>query len=186
MIVLSYSNFKLSSFIFQNWRTVFIFAGFPKFVCNNGRYVPVNQRCDGVDHCGDGSDEISCLNCTNGSFHCVAAAQCVSARSICDGKLDCSDGADEQLDACASLSKPQTCARSEFRCANGHCVPSSWRCDHSPDCEDRSDEENCGELHFYFCWIYTALLFLLYILIVKSIPPLIKMLEFIIFYIEFL
>jgi len=109
--------------------------------------VPVNQRCDGVDHCGDGSDEISCLNCTSGSFHCVASAHCVSARSICDGKLDCSDGADEQLDACASLSKPQTCTRSQFRCANGHCVPNSWRCDHSPDCEDRSDEENCGEDH---------------------------------------
>ncbi|XP_067250641.1 very low-density lipoprotein receptor-like [Chanodichthys erythropterus] len=122
--------------------------GFPKdsteqFVCNNGRRVPLNQRCDGVDHCVDGSDEISCLNCTSGSFHCVAAARCVSARNICDGKLDCSDGADEHLDTCTLLSKAQTCARSEFRCANGHCVPNSWRCDHSFDCEDHSDEENC-------------------------------------------
>ncbi|XP_067270309.1 low-density lipoprotein receptor-related protein 8-like isoform X2 [Pseudorasbora parva] len=124
--------------------------GFPKcstglFVCNNGGCVPQNQRCDGVNHCGDGSDEISCSSCTNGSFHCVAAARCVSARSICDGKLDCSDGADEQLDRCALLSKTQTCTRSEFRCANGQCVPSSWRCDHSTDCVDRSDEENCDQ-----------------------------------------
>lgn len=66
--------------------------------------MPLNLRCDGVDDCGDSSDEISCLNCTGGSFHCVAAARCVSSRSICDGKPDCSDGADEQLDTCA-----QTC-----------------------------------------------------------------------------
>uniref|UniRef100_A0A671PWG2 Uncharacterized protein n=1 Tax=Sinocyclocheilus anshuiensis TaxID=1608454 RepID=A0A671PWG2_9TELE len=120
------------------------FAGFPKcgteqFVCNNGRCVPLNLRCDGVDECGDSSDEISCLNCTSGSFHCVAAARCVPSRSVCDGRPDCSDGADEQLNTCAP-----TCARSQFRCTNGRCVPNSGRCDNIKDCEDGSDEENCG------------------------------------------
>ncbi|XP_051964889.1 low-density lipoprotein receptor-related protein 8-like isoform X2 [Xyrauchen texanus] len=124
--------------------------GFPtcsreRFSCNNSRCVPLNLRCDGVDDCGDSSDEVSCLNCTTGSFHCVATARCVPGHRICDGKADCSDGADEQLNACISLHKPQACSRSEFRCSNGHCVTSSWRCDHSNDCEDGSDEENCDQ-----------------------------------------
>uniref|UniRef100_A0A673HRK1 Very low-density lipoprotein receptor-like n=2 Tax=Sinocyclocheilus rhinocerous TaxID=307959 RepID=A0A673HRK1_9TELE len=119
--------------------------GFPecsieKFMCNNRRCVPLNLRCDGVEDCGDSSDEISCLNCTGGSFHCVAAARCVSSRSVCDGKPDCSDGADEQLDTCA-----QTCTRSQFRCTNGRCVPNSGRCDNIKDCEDGSDEDNCDD-----------------------------------------
>ncbi|XP_043103911.1 low-density lipoprotein receptor-related protein 8-like isoform X2 [Puntigrus tetrazona] len=119
--------------------------GFPRcsteqFVCNNGRCVPLSLHCDSVDDCGDSSDEISCLNCTGGSFHCVAAARCVSSHSVCDGKPDCSDGADELLDSCS-----QACTRSQFRCTNGRCVPNSGRCDNIKDCEDGSDEENCDD-----------------------------------------
>ncbi|KAI2661858.1 Very low-density lipoprotein receptor [Labeo rohita] len=108
--------------------------GFPKcsteqFVCNNGRCVPLNLRCDGVDDCGDSSDEISCLNCTSGSFHCVAAARCVPSPSVCDGKPDCFDGADEQLDTCA-----QSCTRSQFKCTNGRygneCEINNGGCSH--------------------------------------------------------
>ncbi|XP_056319930.1 low-density lipoprotein receptor-related protein 8-like isoform X1 [Danio aesculapii] len=122
--------------------------GFPKcsvgqFMCANSRYVSLSVRCDAVNDCGDGSDESSCWNCTNGSFHCVASESCVSSSSVCDGRLDCADGADEQLDICTSVSKAQACARSEFTCTNGQCVPNSWRCDHSSDCKDGSDEEDC-------------------------------------------
>lgn len=122
--------------------------GFPKcsvgqFVCANSRCVSLSARCDAVDDCEDGSDETSCWNCTNGSFHCVASESCVSSSSVCDGRPDCADGADEQLDMCTSFSNAQACARSEFTCTNGQCVPNSWRCDHSSDCKDGSDEENC-------------------------------------------
>uniref|UniRef100_A0A8C1U788 LDL receptor related protein 8 n=1 Tax=Cyprinus carpio TaxID=7962 RepID=A0A8C1U788_CYPCA len=33
-----------------------------------------------------------------------------------------------------------TCAPSEFLCANGQCVPGRWRCDGEPECPDGSDE----------------------------------------------
>uniref|UniRef100_A0A673MSU7 LDL receptor related protein 8 n=1 Tax=Sinocyclocheilus rhinocerous TaxID=307959 RepID=A0A673MSU7_9TELE len=33
-----------------------------------------------------------------------------------------------------------TCAPSEFACANGQCVPGRWRCDGEPECPDGSDE----------------------------------------------
>ncbi|XP_065104474.1 low-density lipoprotein receptor-related protein 8-like isoform X2 [Paramisgurnus dabryanus] len=114
-----------------------------EFPCNNHRCISLNLLCDGVDHCGDGSDEISCFNCNTGSNHCVVAAPCIHNRSICDGKPDCPNGADEQLDKCTGLHKTKVCSKSDFTCANGECVPISWRCDNSNDCKDGSDELGC-------------------------------------------
>ncbi|XP_016357422.1 low-density lipoprotein receptor-like [Sinocyclocheilus anshuiensis] len=106
--------------------TCFPKCGTEQFVCNNGRCVPLNLRCDGVDECGDSSDEISCLNCTSGSFHCVAAARCVPSRSVwrCDNIKDCEDGSDEE-----------NCDDNECDIDNGGCshlcidLPLGFMCD---------------------------------------------------------
>ncbi|RXN37773.1 low-density lipo receptor-related 8-like protein [Labeo rohita] len=43
-------------------------------------------------------------------------------------------------DAYNKTTVKNTCAPSEFACANGQCVPGRWRCDGEPECPDGSDE----------------------------------------------
>lgn len=119
-----------------------------EFACRIQRCVSLQFRCNGVDDCGDGSDEASCQDCAADSFFCEGTSSCVPRAKLCDGLFDCPDGQDEGAAVCPSAQPltPHTCSISEFRCGDGQCVPHSWRCDHSPDCADGSDEDNCGEI----------------------------------------
>ncbi|XP_034404958.1 sortilin-related receptor [Cyclopterus lumpus] len=71
-----------------------------QFLCRRPpRCIPDWQRCDGQNHCRDGSDEAQCptrgpLSCGNGS-RCADGEACVPDGERCDGFLDCSDHSDE-------------------------------------------------------------------------------------------
>lgn len=64
------------------------------FYCANTKCIHLRQTCDGVDHCGDLSDEMCCKKCRGGAFRCNSGV-CIPSSKVRDGVRDCLDGADE-------------------------------------------------------------------------------------------
>ncbi|XP_054258083.1 modular serine protease-like [Macrosteles quadrilineatus] len=120
------------------------------FRCDDGQCISSYDKCDGVRHCIDGSDETSAACKTPGvecpllSFQCSYGA-CVAERLRCDGKDDCADGSDER--GCSESNQnvyynpsASTCSNYEFRCTNGQCISEYDICDGVKHCMDGSDE----------------------------------------------
>ncbi|CAG7818830.1 unnamed protein product [Allacma fusca] len=107
------------------------------FKCNNGSTIPSHYECNGINDCGDKSDE-DCTKCVEayGGFCCLDGKYNPS-NWFCDGWVDCPDGntnTDEQ----------NCCCDCELKCPNDpRCFPESYYCDYFPDCNDASDEKGC-------------------------------------------
>jgi len=126
-------------------------CGANSFSCGNGKCVPNNYRCDGVDDCHDNSDEINCGINSNVFF--VFFLNPVDYTDTTWSKIKhfffLSLGYVQVMviwyvtEIIIFLFLDTTCSPSAFTCASQHCVPAGWRCDGHNDCFDNSDEINC-------------------------------------------
>lgn len=56
------------------------------FMCNSRRCIPLNQTCDGIEQCGDGSDETICHCNSTEHFKCKSG-QCIDKTYRCDSGI---------------------------------------------------------------------------------------------------
>ncbi|NXI59192.1 CFAI factor, partial [Chloroceryle aenea] len=73
-----------------------------EFHCVNKKCVPLSKTCDGINDCGDLSDELCCRECRNNSFHCWSDI-CIPNKNVCNKEADCLTGEDEARDACGDF-----------------------------------------------------------------------------------
>ncbi|XP_067228354.1 complement factor I-like [Chanodichthys erythropterus] len=80
-----------------------------KFLCVNGKCLSKGKPCDGVDDCGDNSDEMCCQSCNKESeaFHCKSDV-CIPRHAVRDGIRDCLGGEDELDENVKPVEKNQT------------------------------------------------------------------------------
>ncbi|NWY07644.1 LRP2 protein, partial [Nothoprocta ornata] len=82
--------------------------------CRNRLCVMRRWKCDGVDHCGDSSDEDVCAPCPPGMVRCDEG-KCILEALMCDGEDDCLDGTDEP----STCEGPASCKLSRWSRARG-------------------------------------------------------------------
>ncbi|KAH9415854.1 hypothetical protein DERP_000348 [Dermatophagoides pteronyssinus] len=110
------------------------------------RCLPKSVRCNHVQECFDGFDELNCDTkpCRSNEYKCLNG-QCIDQEKRCNSKFDCYDKSDEI--GCRN----HTCPQTYRRCSSGQCIPASQWCDYFNDCLDHSDEQNCHHnLSFIF------------------------------------
>ena len=86
-------------------------ASCPERVCQPGQLQCKNKNCtlttaicDGIDDCGDRTDEALCEHdCPEHMFKCHNTGRCILGAWKCDGDKDCSDGSDEDDNVCSKF-----------------------------------------------------------------------------------
>ncbi|CAG5119698.1 unnamed protein product [Candidula unifasciata] len=109
----------------------------PYWQCDNGLCVPPYQVNNGINNCGDSSDEknstVIYFTCTNGKK--------LLRSFLCNSRDDCDDSSDESAFLCAVNTTRPAC--SQASCPSGKCLNYRDFCDGFNDCGDNSDELSC-------------------------------------------
>ena len=98
-----------------------------RYACANGEVVKIAAVNNGVDDCGDGSDE-AMMQTDGATFTCDDGAV-VSFERVNDGEADCPDGSDEY-----------TFIGDYWNCSDGQTIPSMYINNGHVNCQDGSDE----------------------------------------------
>ncbi|XP_065261249.1 complement factor I [Emys orbicularis] len=77
-----------------------------EFRCVNDKCIPLHETCNGINDCGDLSDEMCCKECKGNSFHCNSDV-CIPTKYLCNRELDCLAGEDESQARCGGEQKPK-------------------------------------------------------------------------------
>ncbi|XP_062493545.1 prolow-density lipoprotein receptor-related protein 1-like [Pezoporus occidentalis] len=108
--------------------------------CRNRVCVMAEWKCNGIDDCGDSSDEDVCAPCPPGMVRCDEG-KCILESLMCNDEDDCLDGTDE----------PSTCGRSCFvrngGCAET-CTDTHWgvQCSCGAGWVLQADGQSCADL----------------------------------------
>ncbi|KAK2172483.1 hypothetical protein NP493_958g01022 [Ridgeia piscesae] len=102
-------------------------CGSSEFQCQNNRCVPEETRFNGVNDCGDNSDEVS-VPCRPPAFTCLHPKKCIVMSWVNDNVADCDDGSDEAKQIGSNCSLALKCCKCRDYVDNSECHEGVCRC----------------------------------------------------------
>ncbi|CAM4656180.1 unnamed protein product [Lepidochelys kempii] len=108
--------------------------------CKNKVCIMEDWKCNGINNCGDSSDEEVCAHCPEGMIQCDEG-KCILESLMCNKAEDCLDGTDERS-TCG-----KNCSLSNGGCMET-CTDTSWgvRCSCGAGWELQADGQNCTDV----------------------------------------